>query len=368
MGLLIQPVESSAQRRQFLDAPLMIYKPNCPWVRPLDQIVSNAIDFQRNPFFRDGIGKAFLALEDGQVVGRILAHFSWRHERLHGEKAGYFGLFESVDNLKVARALFEAAENFLHRNGRTIIRGPFNITAAQEIGVVTDGFDKRPGIDMVYTPEWYPKLLTESGYRKCFEMATWRNERIRDWKCPGDNRIRVETVEVRVRSLRPKARDEDMEAVREVVNSAFLGNWNFIPITREEWNLQVRGLLTVMDPDIIQIAEVNGVVVGVSLVVPDYNYVICRTGGRLIHWRSLQLLIPASIRHAVVILFAVHKNFQGLGIGRALNQNLVRILKRKGYQSLSITWIWDQNQASLAQARYLGMKQLHRLAMYEKRI
>ena len=368
MSLSIEAVETSEQRKQFLKAPLAIYKASCSWIRPLDEVVLNAIDFQKNPFYRNGAGKAYLAIKDGQIVGRILAHFSRRHERLHDESAGYFGLFESVNDPVVARALFKSAEDFLSKNQCKVIRGPFNITAAQEMGIVTDGFNKRPGVDMVYTPDWYPKLLEEMGFQRCFAMETWRSEEIQDWKCPKIDSIQKDHLEIKIRSLRPDARDEDMELVRDVVNSAFLGNWNFIPITREEWNLQIGELLMVMDPDIVQMAEINGVTVAVSLVVPDYNYIFHSTNGKLFHWRSIRLLAPASIGHAVVILFAVRKNFQGLGISRRLNQNLMKALKKKGYRSLSITWIGDQNQPSITQARYLGMQKLHRVAMYEKRL
>lgn len=366
MSITIEPIENPEQRKLFVEAPLSIYRSESRWIRPLDDIVLSAIGEKKNPFYRDGAGKAFLAKWDQKIVGRILAHVSFRHQRLHAEKVGYFGLFECVNDLDVAGNLLSAAENFLKQKQCDMIRGPFNITAAQEMGIVTDGFDKTPAIDMVYTPEWYPHLFKKLGYYDCFTMATWRNENIQTWKC-SDAKIKLnEKFKIKIRPLRSFARNADMELVREVVNSAFLGNWNFFPITREEWNLQVGELLPVMDPDIVQLAEENGVIVGVSLVVPDYNRIFQNTGGQLLHWRSAQLLAPSSVKHAVVILFAVRKAFQGMGINKKLNYRLMEILKKKGYQSLSITWIGSQNQGSLAQARYLGMRKLHQLTMYEK--
>jgi L-amino acid N-acyltransferase YncA len=67
-----------------------------------------------------------------------------------------------------------------------------------------------------------------------------------------------------------------------------------------------------------------------------------------------------------VILFAVRKQYQGLGVSRALNAELVRALRRGGYRSLAITWIAAENDASRAQAEALGMNELHSLCMYER--
>jgi hypothetical protein len=68
----------------------------------------------------------------------------------------------------------------------------------------------------------------------------------------------------------------------------------------------------------------------------------------------------------VVIFFAVRKQFQGLGVNRVLNAELVRALKQRGYQRLTVTWTAAANAASRAQSLALGMKPLHELAMYER--
>ena len=49
-----------------------------------------------------------------------------------------------------------------------------------------------------------------------------------------------------------------MELVREVVNAAFLGNWGFVPITKEEWELQTGALLPILDPQLVILADNQG--------------------------------------------------------------------------------------------------------------
>jgi GNAT superfamily N-acetyltransferase len=367
MKVKVVPVSDRRTKRLFVEAAVAVQPDDGEWVRPLNSIVLGHLDARRNPFYREGAGQAFVAVSDGQPVGRILAH-AWPRQRMLARRAvGYFGLFESIDDVDVARALVGAARDFIARDGTDIV-GPFNITAAQEMGIVVGGFEGRPSIDMAYNPPWYDRLLRECALRPCLTMQTWRNDDVSDVDVEGlmnaSRQERLNSCGVTIRSLNGKRRREDMEAIRELVNSGFLGNWGFVPINSAEWEFQVGPLIPILDPALIQIAEVAGVAVGVTLAVPDYNLVVGQTGGRLLHPATLRLLRRKPLRDATVILFAVRKSHQGLGISRRLNQELIRKMQQRGYRGLSITWIAETNRASQTQAAALGAQPLHQLAMY----
>jgi GNAT superfamily N-acetyltransferase len=368
-GLRIETVAARAARGRFVRVARTIYPADSPWVRPLDDIVLDYLNPRRNPFFEQGTAAAYLCVRDGRDVGRILVHVWRRHRRLHGEAAGYFGFFECVDDAEAARTLLSAAARFARAQGCDRLRGPFNMTAAQEIGIVTEGFENPPAVDMVYTPAWYPRLIEGAGFRPCLHMTTWRNPDIAALDPDAlvrEPHRRLLAEGMRVRAIHSRRRDADMEQVRELINGAFLGNWGFVPITRAEWALQVGTLLPLLDPALVLLAEVQGVPIGVTFAVPDFNEVIRHLDGRLLHPAALRLLKRPPARAAVVILFAVRKPYQGLGVNRMLNAELVRALQRRGYRSLAITWIAGENAASRAQASALGMQPLHELAVYER--
>ena len=350
--------------------PRTIYSSDIPWVRPLDWIVLDYLDAKRNPFYRDGRGQAFLALRDGKAIGRILAHVWDRRHRLHDQSVGYVGFYECAEDPEASAALLDAAASFARESRCEWLRGPFNMTAAQEMGIVTGGFEQTPAVDMVFTPSWYPQLLEASGFRECLRMQTWRNDDISSLEpetmLSSHHRELQSRIGLTIRPIRSRHRDEDLEHVRELVCSAFLGNWEFVPITREEWQFQIGALVPLLDPSLVLLAEVRGVPVGVTFAVPDFNHFLRRMNGRMVHPAAFGLLKRPPTAAAVVILFAVRKQYQGVGISRALNVELVRALRRGGYRSLAITWIAVENQASRAQAEALGMRQLHSLSMYER--
>lgn len=369
--LTIHPVQSPRDKQEFVRLARTLYPPESPWVQPLDSVVLGYLDSQHNPFYRDGDGRAFIVKRGSQPVGRIMAHVWRRHLRLHAERVGYFGLFECADDHEAALRLFDAAMDFAHSHGSEVLRGPFNMTAAQEMGVVTTGFDERPALDMVYTPTWYHSLLEKAGLHACFRMQTWQNDDITALDpdtLPGAQGRRFLTLGGRIRRMRFWDRRTELEHVRQLINGAFLGNWNFVPITREEWEHQTGPLVPFLDPEVILFAELHGVPIGVTFAVPDFNHVLRRLQGKLLHPAAVSLLHGASMKAAVIILFAVLKQYQGLGICRLLNAELVRALGRRGYRRLATTWIGIHNLASRAQVHALNMHPLHDLTMYERRL
>ena len=168
-------MRSRGERRRFAAVARDVQPAGSAWVRPLDAVLLDFLDARRNPFYRDGEGCAFLATRGARDAGRVLAHVWRRHARLHGERCGYFGFFECGDDEEAASALLEAAAAFARARGCTSLRGPFNMTAAQEMGVVIAGFEGAPAVDMVHTPPWVPRLLESAGFRVCLRMRAWRN-------------------------------------------------------------------------------------------------------------------------------------------------------------------------------------------------
>ena len=366
--LSIHPVRSRRDGVEFVRVPQSIYLYDSLWVQPPNMVVSGDLE-KNNPFYRDGVGEAFVVRRHGRSVGRIMAHVWKRHHRLHAEQVGYFGFFECKYDPEAAALLLQTAAGFVRDHQCHVIRGPFNMTGAQEAGILTSGFDRSPAVDMVYTAPWYPTLLEQNGFRKCLEMQTRTNDDLTSLEpdqIPTRYKDNASTSGVRLRCLSSLRRHEEMDKVRDVVNAAFLGNWGFVPITHQEWELQTGALLPILDPSLVILATVQDIAVGVTLAVPDFNRVFRKTAGRLFHPAALSLFGRSKLKEVVVILCAVRKQYQGLGISRLMNAALLRSIRKSGYKSLSTTWIGGQNTPSLASSDAFGMTARHTLAMYER--
>ncbi len=88
-------------------------------------------------------------------MGRVSAHIYHPHNRVHNEKTGFFGFFECANDYEIAKALWDAARDWLRARGMDRMRGPANFTTNHEVGFLMEGFDKPPVIMMTYTMPYY---------------------------------------------------------------------------------------------------------------------------------------------------------------------------------------------------------------------
>ena len=87
---------------------------------------------EKNPFFEHAQAEYFLAERDGEVVGRIAAIGNRLHNETHGDRVGFFGFFESVDDQAVADQLFQAAADWCRQRGHDLLRGPASFSVNDE--------------------------------------------------------------------------------------------------------------------------------------------------------------------------------------------------------------------------------------------
>src|SRR6202162_6548956 len=119
----ITEVGSRADRNAFIKFPWTIYANDPAWVPPLILERKEFLDRKRHPFYRHGDAALFLASQNSEIVGRIMASDDPNYNALHQTSVGCFGLFECIDNREVASALFEAASSWLRARGRNEIMG-----------------------------------------------------------------------------------------------------------------------------------------------------------------------------------------------------------------------------------------------------
>ena len=159
-------VASRWERKQFFDLPWEMYRGDPNWIPPIRMVQKELLNFRRHPFYDDAEIRHFLALRDGQPCGRLAAIINHAHNRWYGEKRGFFGFFESIDDQQVAAGLFDAALDWFAEHGIEAVRGPVNPSLNYEVGLLIDGFDDPPWFMMTYNKPYYGRLIETYGFRK----------------------------------------------------------------------------------------------------------------------------------------------------------------------------------------------------------
>lgn len=368
---MIKIVEK-ASPKDFFKAGVIANKDYPLYVSLFDQDLKRFLS-QDNPLFsKFGEGTFFTAYLDGKPVGRVVAHIHTKSNEKFGLKRGYFGYFDCIDNNAVASELLKAVESYHQSKGMIEVHGNFNLTAMQQVGVMTEGFETAPYTDQVYNAPHIPRLLETCGYAKYFPMSTFELD-LTKFDPSSLKSVKVEKVlsdnKYNFLNIKKKDFSTHMESVRAVLNDGFANNPMFVPLTQEEFHFQAKDMMWIIDEKISSLVEFEGEPVGTVVCIPDLNPFLKATGSKLSIKTPLAFLKHKMNRdRAVIIFYSVAHKMHGQGINPAMLYKVTTALKERGYNSLGITWIADENISSLRQMEKIGAKKMHQLYLYKKDI
>ena len=312
----------------------------------------------------------FTALRDGTPVGRISAHLHRASLAIHDATKAYFGFFDCADDPQAATALLTAAEDWARARGMQRLSGNFNLTAMQQIGVMTDGFAHAPYTDQIWGPPHLPGLLAAHGYDRSFPMTTFAmplGTGAGPKPLPDATRSALLAEGFSFAPITRATINDRLEDARTILNRSFLDNPMFVPVTAEEFAFQAKDMKWIMDPRISKVVHYEGQAVGAVIAIPDLNPLLKRVRSRMgltLPWHFLRY--RATRTRAVVIFQGVLPEFQRRSVNPLMLSEMIRDMTAAGYKSVGGTWIADENTASLRQTEKSGASPLHRLHLFTK--
>ena len=268
--LRVVEVKAPRERRDFLHLPARIHADDPAWVPPLLLEQKQRV-FENAPLFAHCEVAAFVAYRDGVPVGRITAQLDSLQPEAEGKRLGYFGMIEAEDSADVFAALVDAARDWLRARGAQRMRGPYNLSINEEIGLLVDGFDTAPFILMGHAARHYAPRLEEQGLTPVKDLLTYMVAP--DFEAPAVMTKLAERASRRVtiRPLNRRDKAADFEAMRDIFNDAWADNWGFVPFTRAEFAETAKLLSLLLPEDFIQFAEIEGEPVAFIAAFPNLN-------------------------------------------------------------------------------------------------
>ncbi len=350
MSIEISEVKTKKEKIEFIKAQNLFYRNDPNFVPPVISDRYKLIDTEKNPFYNHSELILFLAKRDNQIVGRIAGIINHNHNFTHNDKTGFFGFFECVNDLDVAKKLFEGVENWLFKKGYDKVIGPENPSMNDEIGLLIKGFDSPPVLMMTYNPPYYIDLIEGCGYSKAkdvyaylLEKDNFLNEKVYRLQDVIRQRYEVKIREVRFNNK--KNFWEDVEILKNIYNSAWVPNWGFVKWTDEEFNYIARDLKMFAEPRLALIAEAKGKVAGFGLALPNINECLIfnksgSTLGALYHI----LTKKKKIKFIRIIALGIIPEFQKTGIDAVLYYELGKRGIDLGYEFGEASWVLEDNE------------------------
>ncbi len=368
MGIEIVPVGDKTGLKQFIELPFALYRDYPHWVAPLRIAVKDLLNREKHPFYANAEMELYLALQDGKIVGRVAAVLDKANNRFHDEKAGFFGFYESIDDLKVAEALLSQARKWVKGKGAEFIRGPMNPSTNYECGMLVDAFDSDPMVMMTYNPPYYPKLMEQLGLRKAKDLLAYLSNanRIETKKIDRVADRVLATTGVRVRPIDMKKFDSEVEKVWNIYNSAWEKNWGFVPMSREEFVLQGKDMKQILKPELVLIGEIGDRPVGFALALPDVNQALKPAKGSLFPTGLIKILYYQRLIQSVrVLALGVVEEYRASGLAAGFYATLIRNARKLGFGDCEMSWILEDNTLMNRSLEVMGAKRYKTYRIYE---
>ncbi len=374
--LRVRAARTRRDLKRFIDLPYRLHARDPVWVPPLRRDVASLLSRTRNPFFEHAEAEYFIAEVDGQVLGRIAAISNRLHNETHGDRVGFFGFFESIDDQSVANALLDQAAAWCRERDHDVLRGPASFSVNDECGLLVDGFDTPPALMMPHNPRYYVGLLERAGFTKAKDLWVYQggNEEhyvpVPDRLARGTELIR-QRQGITLRSLNMKDFQGEVERIKELYNGAWEKNWGFVPMTEHEIDHLAEQFKPVVIPEMVPMAEKDGKLIGFGIALPDLNVVFRRhRSGRLFPMilDLLWSLKAKRIRRARILLLGVHPEYRGKGVDAMLYH---WIWTKSGDRQIywgEAGWILEDNPAMKAGLEKMTFRVYKTYRLYDRTI
>lgn len=368
--VVVRPVRSWRDRRDFVHYPFELYKNDPHWIPPLLGNQKELLGYKRHAFYDNAECQTFLATRRGEICGRIAAIVNRAHNEHYNERRGFFGFYESVNDPAVAKALFDAARDWLKQKGMEGLRGPANPSMNYECGLLIEGFDSAPTFMMTYNPPYYAELFEGYGLRKAHDMLAYIGERgdlpaveARLGPLADQAQARCECV---VRPMSSKSFKKDVDIFVELYNRTLTVNWGFVPLPEGEMRKLAASLEHLIVPELVVFGEVDNVPVGAIIGLPDYNPRVKKIGGRLFPFGVFHLLSKKKdIKRIRVLSINVVPEFQRWGLGLVLMKAMTPKALEIGVEDAEFSWISEDNDLARLGLEKGGAKIYKKYRMYD---
>jgi hypothetical protein len=366
-------VTNSGLVRKFLELPLLIYKDDPEWIRPLDKDIEQVFNARLNKTFRHGRAiRWILTDERGHVTGRIAAFVNEKSSRAEKQPTGGIGFFECINDRESAFFLFDHAIEWLKSQGMEAVDGPINFGERDRWwGLLVDGFYE-PVYCMNYNPPYYQRFFEEYGFRTYYEQYCYSlqvNDPIDPKFEQGYNRL-MATGQYHCESIRKSNIEKYARDFTTVYNKAWARHGGGKQLEVKQAIGLFKKMKPVMEESLVWFAYYQGEPVGAWINLPELNQYFKYLNGRFGIFQKLKFLYLKTTRRNrkfYGIVFGVVPEHQGKGVdGLMIWSGALVIRAARQYQFMELQWIGDFNPKMISIAQSLGTKKCRTLITYRK--
>ena len=283
--LTVREVSGKKEQKEFVEFPLRLYK-DCPqFVPPLysDEMAVFKKDYV---YYDTSEAVYYLAWDGDKVVGRISGILQKASNEKWGQKRVRFTRFDAVNDPAVAKALFDAVENWARSKGMEEVVGPLGFNDLEREGMLIEGFEHLATFEEQYNYDYYQALVEGCGYEK---EVDWLESQIRAVKEDDGRMARLSELLMKRYKLHYDDSKNTNEFIRRyadmffhMVDVSYDQIYGTVPFTDNMKKMLIGNFrLIVKKKYVTVILDENEQPVCIGLCFPSISKAVQKSGGRL---------------------------------------------------------------------------------------
>ena len=371
----IVEVTTRQQLRRFVDFPNQLYKDVPQFVPATYGDDLDDWDRKKNPAFSYCEARCWLALREGEIVGRIGAILSRKSNSKWGTNRLRFTQVDFIDDPEVSGALFETVENWARELGCTAVHGPLGFTDMDREGMLVEGFDRRGCFFTYYNHPYYMQHMAALGYVKDVDWvenlitAPQDEKTFARWRTLSDyvkHRQKLHTLRVRTRLdyfplLKP---------FFQLVNEAYAPLYGTVDLTPEQIKKYSMKFAPLINPQLtcFVMNEQNELVAfGVS--APSIAEAMKKSRGRLFPTGWVRVLHAFRKNDTIdLLLIAVRPDLQGKGVNAIILSEVMEGCRKMGIRYAETGPMLEENEKVQSQWQNFPLEQHKRRRCWVKEL
>ncbi len=374
MAVTIKPVKTRKELKQFIRFNYELYKENPYSVPDLYEDMLGTLDPKRNAAFEFCEAEYFLALRDGEIVGRVAAIINNRANEKWDVKAVRFGWIDFIDDIEVSKALLDTVEKWGREHGMSEIQGPLGFTDFDAEGMLIEGFDRISTMATIYNYPYYPVHMEQLGYEK---EADWIELLIKVPDEVPDKIKRIAGMVAKRFELKAEKLSSNRELERkygqdifDLVNKCYAPLYGYSPLSSKQIEQYIKMYLPLVDRRMITlITEKSGKLVGVGVSIASLAVALQKAKGRLFPFGWFHILKALFVKRPTrldFLIVAIDPDFQGKGVNAMIINEILPNYIKMGFKDVESNPELENNNKVQAQWEMFEREQHKRRRAYKK--
>lgn len=380
----IKKVEGRKELRAFIRFNYHLYKGNPYAVPDFLEDMLETFDRKKNAAFEFCEADLFLAMRDGEIVGRVAAIINHKANKKWQTRNVRFGWIDFIDDEEVSKALITTVEQWGRERGMTKIVGPLGFTDMDPEGMLTEGFDQLSTMSTTYNYPYYPQHMERMGFGK---EVDWVERKVMvptpDHQADMQKYFRVAELCMKRYHLHMrhfKSHKEVLAAdngqyvqkIFDVINRSYSELYGYSEMNERQIKQYAKTYLPFLDMRLLAVVETEeNEPIAVGITMGSLSYALQKAHGKLFPFGWWHLAKAIYFKPAPVLdmlLIGVVPEWQNKGVNAPLFTQIIEVAQKMGFVWAETHVQLEDNEKSQGQWAHLDCTIHKRRRCWQKKI